>query len=41
MSVIAESALDRLACGLGGKTILPYILNNVSVMLVNPNWKFR
>ncbi|XP_050432076.1 importin-5 [Adelges cooleyi] len=41
MSVMAESALDRLACGLGGKTILPHILVNVSSMLANPNWKYR
>lgn len=41
MSVIAESALDRLARGLGGKTMLPHILNNVSTMLTNPIWKYR
>ncbi|VVC43442.1 Hypothetical protein CINCED_3A008021 [Cinara cedri] len=41
MNVMAESALDRLACGLGGKTVLPHILSNVSTMLSNPNWKFR
>lgn len=41
MSVMAESALDRLACGLGGKTMLPHILSNVSTMLTNPNWKYR
>lgn len=41
MSVMAESALDRLACGLGGKTMLPHILTNVSTMLANPNWKYR
>jgi hypothetical protein len=41
MSVMAESALDRLACGLGGKTMLPQILTNVSPMLTNPDWKFR
>jgi len=41
MSVIAESALDRLACGLGGKTMLLHILSNVSTMLTNPNWKYR
>lgn len=38
---MAESALDRLACGLGGKTVLPHILSNVSTMLANPNWKYR
>ncbi len=25
-AVVAESALDRLACGLGGKTVFPHIL---------------
>jgi len=41
MSVTAESALDRLSCGLGGKTLLPHILSNVSTMLANANWKYR
>lgn len=40
-NVIAESALDRLACGLGGKTVLPHIVNNISNMLANENWKQR
>jgi importin-5 len=40
-NVIAESALDRLACGLGGKTVLPHVLTNIMPMLDNPNWKFR
>lgn len=40
-NVIAESALDRLACGLGGKLILPQILSNISGMLANPDWKQR
>ena len=25
-AVVAESALERLACGLGGKTVFPHIL---------------
>lgn len=33
-AVVAESALDRLACGLGGKTVFPHILNNTPKMLV-------
>ena len=41
MSVIAESALNRLACGIGGTIMVPYILNNVSSMLANPSWKDR
>jgi hypothetical protein len=40
-SVIAESALDRLACGLGGKAILPYIVSNIPTMMNNPDWKHR
>lgn len=40
-NVIAESALDRLACGLGGKIVLPQILNNISGMLASPDWKQR
>ncbi|XP_026818169.1 importin-5-like [Rhopalosiphum maidis] len=41
LSVIAESALDRLACSLGGKIMLPHIISNVSSMLDNPCWKNR
>ena len=40
-NVVAESALDRLACGLGGKTILPQIVQNIPNMLQNSNWKYR
>lgn len=40
-NVIAESALDRLACGLGGKAILPHIISNIPNMLNNPDWKYR
>ncbi|KAF6207377.1 hypothetical protein GE061_018618 [Apolygus lucorum] len=40
-NVVAESALDRLACGLGGKTILPQVISNIPQMLSNPNWKYR
>lgn len=39
--VVAESALDRLACGLGGRTMLPHIIENIPVMLNNPSWKER
>lgn len=38
---MAESALDRLACGLGGKTMLPHIVQNIPQMLENPDWKYR
>ena len=40
-NVVAESALDRLACGLGGKTMLPHIVTNISTMLANEDWKYR
>ncbi|XP_078038874.1 karyopherin beta 3 [Augochlora pura] len=40
-TVVAESALDRLACGLGGKTMLPLIIQNVPQMLHNSDWKYR
>lgn len=40
-NVIAESALDRLACGLGGKTMLPVIVENIPTMLANPDWRYR
>lgn len=34
-AVVGESALDRLACGLGGKTVLQHITTNVPPMLAN------
>ncbi|KAK8747220.1 hypothetical protein OTU49_016688, partial [Cherax quadricarinatus] len=40
-SVVAESSLDRLACGLGGKTVLPHINATLSQMLQSDNWKCR
>lgn len=40
-SVVAESSLDRLACGLGGKTVLPHINATLSQMLQSENWKCR
>ncbi|XP_066591327.1 importin-5 [Prorops nasuta] len=40
-SVVAESALDRLACGLGGKTMLPLIVQNIPSMLSNSDWMYR
>jgi len=33
--IAGESALDRLACGLGGKTMLPHITNSIPHMLQN------
>lgn len=40
-SVVAEAALDRMACGIGGKSILPHILSSLPTMLQNPDWKYR
>jgi len=40
-SVVAESSLDRLACGLGGKTVLPHINRTLTQMLESANWKHR
>ncbi|KAI0224095.1 Importin-5 [Lamellibrachia satsuma] len=40
-AIAGESALDRLACGLGGKTMLPHILNNIPQMLGNSDWRYR
>ncbi|GAB0100009.1 importin-5 [Sergentomyia squamirostris] len=40
-NIIAESSLDRLACGLGGKTVLPHIMQHLPTMLRNPDWKQR
>ena len=38
---MAESALDRISCGLGGKTVFQHILNLTPQMLQQPDWKFR
>lgn len=40
-AVVAESALDRLACGLGGKTVFPHIMQLTPGMLQSQDWKFR
>merc|ERR1711962_1573168 len=40
-AVVAESALDRMACGLGGKTMFPHILNATPQMLQQADWKCR
>ncbi|KAK2573809.1 Importin-5 [Acropora cervicornis] len=39
--VAGESSLDRLACGLGGKTVLPHIIVTVPQMLQNGDWRYR
>ncbi|XP_040192060.1 importin-5 [Rana temporaria] len=40
-AVAGESALDRMACGLGGKIVLPMIKEHIMQMLQNANWKYR
>uniref|UniRef100_A0A0K8TSJ3 Putative karyopherin importin beta 3 n=1 Tax=Tabanus bromius TaxID=304241 RepID=A0A0K8TSJ3_TABBR len=40
-NIIAESSLDRLACGLGGKFVLPHIISTIPNMLQNSDWKQR
>uniref|UniRef100_A0A8C5C657 TOG domain-containing protein n=1 Tax=Gadus morhua TaxID=8049 RepID=A0A8C5C657_GADMO len=40
-AVAGESALDRIACGLGGKIVLPMIKQHIMTMLQNPDWKYR
>ncbi|GFR78745.1 importin-5 [Elysia marginata] len=39
--IAGEAALDRLACALGGKTMLPHIVSNISQMLQHDDWKYR
>ncbi|XP_028039951.1 importin-5 [Bombyx mandarina] len=39
--VAAESALDRMCCGLGGKIMLGLIVGQVPVMLQSEDWKRR
>ena len=40
-AVVAESALDRLAVGLGGKTVFPHILQLTPTMLQHADWRYR
>lgn len=40
-NVIAESSIDRLACGLGGKIVLPHVISNIPAMLSNSDWRYR
>ncbi|KAF5892917.1 importin-5, partial [Clarias magur] len=40
-AVAGESALDRIACGLGGKIVLPMIKQHIMQMLQNPDWRYR
>ncbi|XP_071839523.1 importin-5-like [Apostichopus japonicus] len=40
-AVAGESALDRFACGVGGKTMLPYIIEQIPQFLQNQSWQHR
>ncbi|KAI8430138.1 hypothetical protein MSG28_000535 [Choristoneura fumiferana] len=40
-NVVAESALDRICCGLGGKTMLGLIVSAVPVLLQSEDWRRR
>lgn len=40
-SVVAESALDRLCCALGGKTMLSLIMASIPAMLSSTDWRQR
>lgn len=38
---IGESALDRISLALGGKILLPILLNDLTTMLSQPDWQSR
>ena len=40
-SIVAKAALDRLACGIGGKSVLPLIIQRLPTMLANPDWRYK
>ncbi|KAG7304294.1 hypothetical protein JYU34_011235 [Plutella xylostella] len=40
-NVVAESALDRMCCGLGGKSMLGLIVEQVPGMLASEDWRRR
>ncbi|XP_049800660.1 importin-5 [Schistocerca nitens] len=40
-NVVAESALDRLACGLGGNALMPHIESTIPTMLSSTDWRHR
>ncbi|XP_013772605.1 importin-5-like [Limulus polyphemus] len=39
--VVGETGLDRLACALGGKVMLPIVINILPAMLSSADWKHR
>lgn len=40
-NIVGETSLDRLACGIGGKTVFGIAINIISQMLQNVDWKQR
>ncbi|KAI8514353.1 Importin-5 [Branchiostoma belcheri] len=40
-AIAGETGLDRLACGLGGKTVLPHVSAALPQMLQNVDWRYR
>lgn len=40
ISMAAENSLDRLACGLGGKTMLPYVTSSIPALLQSRRTSF-
>ncbi|XP_078613606.1 importin-5-like isoform X1 [Branchiostoma floridae x Branchiostoma japonicum] len=40
-AIAGETGLDRLACGLGGKTVLPLVSAALPQMLQNADWRYR
>ncbi|XP_062521468.1 importin-5-like isoform X2 [Corticium candelabrum] len=40
-AIAGETALDRLACALGGKVVLPYVTAAVAPMMANSDWRYR
>jgi len=39
--VIGENSIDRFACALGGKIVLPEVMKHVPQMLNNEEWRYR
>lgn len=39
--VIGESSLDRLACAIGGKVVLPLVIRCLQDLFASPNWTHR
>lgn len=39
--VIGETSLDRIACSVGGKIVLPIVVTSISEMLQQADWRQR